>query len=130
MNRIEVATLYVGLNILILLTLIVLVIIQRQKHKCAIGDGGHTSLMLAIRAHANAIEVIPVTLVGFVALASIGASAPTIHILGATLTAGRVLHAYGLSRSGGTSFGRMSGMLLSLAAMAGTAIMCLRAALM
>ena len=128
MNALETATLYVGLNILILLVLIVLVISQRQKYKCAIGDGGHKSLMLAIRAHANAVEVMPIALIGLLALANIGAPTLTIHVLGAALTLGRALHAFGLSNSGGTSFGRMAGMLLSLFALIGTAIMCLLAA--
>lgn len=127
MSATQAATLYVGLNILILLALIVSVIVQRRKHKCVIGDGGHKSLMLAIRAHANAVEVMPMTLIGLVCLANVGASPTPIHILGAALTLGRALHAYGLSNHEGTSFGRMIGMMLSLLALIGAAIMCLLA---
>ena len=129
MSATQAATFYVGLNIAILIGLIVQVILQRRKHKCVIGDGGHPTLLLAIRAHANAVEVMPLALVGLVALASVGASAVSVHALGVALTLGRVLHAYGLSNSSGTSFGRMVGMLLSLLALAGTGIMCLLAAL-
>ena len=127
MSATQAATLYVGLNIIILLVLIVTVILQRRKHKCVIGDGGHTSLMLAIRAHANAVEVMPMALIGLVCLANVGASAVPIHVLGVTLTLGRALHAYGLSNSQGTSFGRMAGMLLSLLALIGIGGMCLLA---
>jgi uncharacterized protein len=124
MTALEAAALYVGLNILVLIALIFLVIRQRRKHKCAIGDGGHKPLTLAIRAHANAIEVMPMALIGLVVLASVGASTWVIHALGGALTVGRILHAYGLSNSEGTSFGRMAGMLLSLVALVGTGIAC------
>jgi uncharacterized protein len=128
MTALEAAALYVGLNILVLIALIFLVIRQRRKHKCAIGDGGHKPLMLAVRAHANAIEVMPMALIGLVALASLGSSTWVIHVLGGALTVGRVLHAYGLSNSEGTSFGRMAGMLVSITALLGTGIACILAA--
>jgi uncharacterized protein len=128
MNSYETAALYVGLNILILIALIFLVVAQRRKHKVAIGDGGHKSLLLAIRAHANAVEVMPMALVGLIALAGAGSSAIIIHVLGVMLTLGRGLHAYGLSNDEGTSFGRMAGMLLSLLALIGAGVSCILAA--
>lgn len=128
MNAYEAVALYVGLNILILMVLIYLVIAQRRKHKVALGDGGQTSLIRAIRAHANAVEVMPMALVGLLALAGAGASAITIHILGIMLTLGRALHGYGLYNNEGTSFGRMAGMLLSLLALVGVGIACLLSA--
>jgi uncharacterized membrane protein YecN with MAPEG domain len=129
MSAIQAATLYVGLNILVLVVLIVLVVRQRRQLKCAIGDGGHPTLVRAIRAHANAVEVMPMALIGLVALASAGASTFVVHLLGCVLTLGRCLHAYGLSNSEGTSFGRMAGMLLSLVALIGIAIACVVTAL-
>lgn len=128
MSAIQAATLYVGLNITILFVLIVLVIRQRRLHKCVIGDGGHKSLILAIRAHANAVEVMPMALIGLVALASTGVIPLGIHVLGAALTLGRGLHAYGLSNNEGPSFGRMAGMALSLLSLIGIAIACSGAA--
>jgi uncharacterized protein len=128
MNSFEAAAFYVGLNILILIALIFLVVAQRRKHKVVIGDGGHKSLILAIRAHANAVEVMPMALVGLIALAGAGSSAIIIHILGVMLTIGRGLHAYGLSNNEGTSFGRMAGMMLSLLALIGAAVACVLAA--
>jgi uncharacterized protein len=114
MDAQEAAALYVGLNLFIILALVFLVIRQRRIHKCVIGDGGHKSLILAIRAHANAVEIIPLGLIGFVALAGLGSSPWIIHVLGIMLTTGRILHGYGLSNSEGTSSGRMAGMMLSL----------------
>lgn len=128
MNSYETAALYVGLNIFVLIALIFMVIVQRRKHKVVIGDGGQKSLMLAIRAHANAVEVMPMALVGIVALAGAGTSAIVIHVLGIMLTVGRGLHAYGLSNNEGTSFGRMAGMMLSLLALIGTGATCVLAA--
>lgn len=40
-----------------------------------------------------------------------------LHGAGLALLIGRIIHAFGLSRSGGTSPGRMGGMLLTLAAL-------------
>jgi uncharacterized protein len=128
MSGLEAASLYVGLNILIVLGLTFLVIRQRRAFKCVIGDGGHKPLVLAIRAHANAVETIPLGMIGLVVLASSGTDAWLLHVLGASLTLGRGLHAYGLSHAEGTSFGRMAGMLLTLTSLALTAIMCVLAA--
>lgn len=125
MSAVHAATLYVGLNIIILLALILLVIRQRRAHKVVLGDGGQHSLKLAIRAHANAVEVMPMALIGLVTLANVGASSITVHVLGLALTIGRGLHAYGLSNNEGTSFGRMAGMALSLLSLIGIALMCI-----
>jgi uncharacterized protein len=127
MSSTAAATLYVGINILIVLVLVFLVIRQRRAFKCVIGDGGHLPLMLAIRAHANAIETIPLGLIGLLALASVGAQVWTVHSLGIMLTLGRVLHAYGLSNNQGTSFGRMAGMLLTLMAILLIGVACVLA---
>jgi uncharacterized protein len=124
MNAQEAAALYVGLNLFIILVLVFLVIRQRRIHKVVIGDGGHKSLVLAIRAHANAVEIIPLGLIGLVALAGLGSALWIIHVLGIMLTTGRILHAYGLSNSEGTSFGRIAGMMLSLTSLLLMGIAC------
>ncbi len=41
MLRLEIAALYAGVNILILLVLAVLVVAGRRKHKITLGDGGN-----------------------------------------------------------------------------------------
>ena len=109
--------LYTGLNVLLILALIWQVIGYRRREKISLGDGGHPGLIRAIRAHANATEVTPIALVGLIAMAMASAPVWAIHIGGLSLTVGRVLHAYGLSRVEGASFGRMVGMLLSLIAL-------------
>lgn len=114
MSAMTAAGLYVGLNLLILLVLGVMVMRQRQATKIGVGDGGQEKLILAVRAHANGTEWTPAALIGLVAAAALGAPVIAIHVLGAMLTAGRILHGWGLSGSAGTSPGRMAGTLLTL----------------
>lgn len=105
--------LWAGLHIILLLVLSALVVRQRQTHKVALGDEGVPQLAQAIRAFGNATEYIPAGLVGLAVLALVGAPPWAIHVLGLVLFAGRVLHGVGLSMSGGASFPRVIGMMLT-----------------
>jgi uncharacterized protein len=105
------AALWAGLCLILLVVLSVLVTRQRRKHNVAIGDGDTPALNQAIRAFGNASEYIPAALTGLGLLALVGAPPLLIHPIGAILLVGRVLHAIGLSRSTGTSWPRVSGML-------------------
>jgi uncharacterized membrane protein YecN with MAPEG domain len=100
MLRLEIAALYCGVNILLLLVLAYLVTRGRRTHKITLGDGGHEGMSRAIRAHANAAEYIPSALVGIVVL-SLFEALPIwiLHGAGISLTLGRLLHAYGLHTS-------------------------------
>jgi uncharacterized protein len=114
MLRLEIAALYAGVNILILLVLAVLVVAGRRKHKITLGDGGNSDFNRAVRAHANAAEYIPAGLVGIVVLALMEPASPLwlLHAAGISLTAGRILHGVGL-HAGTLNFGRMFGMILT-----------------
>lgn len=105
------AALWAGLCLILLLVLSVLVTRQRRKHHVAIGDGGVPSLIQAIRAFGNATEYVPAALAGLGLLALAGAPPLLIHPIGLILFVGRILHAVGLSRSSGTSWPRVSGVL-------------------
>jgi uncharacterized protein len=105
------AALWAGLHLILLLVLAVLVTRQRRKHGVLIGDGGVPALECAIRAFGNASEYIPTALVGLGILAIAGAPPLLIHPLGFVLFAGRAMHAVGLSRSGGVSWLRTSGVV-------------------
>jgi uncharacterized membrane protein YecN with MAPEG domain len=107
------AALWAGLHLIILLVLSVMVVRLRQKHKIALGDEGIPELARAIRAFGNAAEYVPAGIAAIAVLAVAGASALTIHIIGLILFAGRLLHAVGLSNSGGTSMGRAFGIILT-----------------
>jgi len=105
------AALWVGLHMFLLLVLSVLVVRQRQKHKVALGDEGIPDLAQAIRAFGNASEYVPAAMCGFAVLALVNAPSLAIHLSGFVMFSGRVLHAVGLSNSGGTSFPRVIGVL-------------------
>ena len=91
-----ITSIYTSLSALIIVKLAVSVIKLRRKNRVSVGDGGNEALQLAIRTHANAVEWIPITLLLLLTLELNGAPAILIHILGATLLIGRILHAIGL----------------------------------
>lgn len=114
MLLLQIAALYAGINILILLVLAVLVVGGRRKHKITLGDGGNEVFSRSVRAHANAAEYIPAGLVGIVLLALLEPATPVwlVHAAGISLTLGRILHGWGLS-TGTLNAGRMFGMVLT-----------------
>ena len=76
MARLEIAAIYAGLNILILLVLGYLVVAGRRKHKIVLGTGGNADFERAVRAHANAAEYIPAGLAGITLAALLEPAAP------------------------------------------------------
>jgi hypothetical protein len=113
MLRLEIAALYAGVNILLLLVLAYLVVAGRQKHKILLGDGGNADFNRAVRAHANAAEYIPAGLVGIALLALFeGSPLWLLHACGISLTAGRILHGIGLN-TGILNAGRLLGTMLT-----------------
>ncbi|WP_421934566.1 MAPEG family protein [Phenylobacterium sp.] len=107
------AALWVGLHMFLVLVLSLLVVRQRQKHKVALGDEGIPELAQAIRAFGNATEYIPAAMAGLAVLALVNAPTLAIHLAGFVMFVGRGLHAVGLSNSGGTSFPRAIGVLMT-----------------
>ncbi len=95
---------------LLLLALTFRVVYLRRTLLVGIGAGEHRRLEKAIRAHANLIEYVPFALILMLLLEQQGAPPWQLHALGATLVVSRRLHAWGLSRHSGPSFGRVSGM--------------------
>ncbi|MFZ2406230.1 MAG: MAPEG family protein [Methylobacter sp.] len=91
-----VTAIYASLAALLIVRLALSVIKLRRKNRVSVGDGGVEALQLAIRAHVNAVEYIPVTLMLLLTLELNGAPKILIHILGVTLIVGRILHAMGL----------------------------------
>jgi len=105
------AALWAGLNLFLLLTLSLLVVRLRQKHKVALGDEGIPELARAIRAFGNASEYIPSGVAALAVLAVTGAAPLAIHVVGFILFTGRAVHAIGISNSGGASIPRAIGMV-------------------
>ena len=113
-----IAALYAGIIGLLLLVLAARVSYLRRSLKIGIGDGGDRVMLRAIRAHGNAVEwAIPGILLLLIAELT-RAPAIIVHLCGLAIVVGRVLHAFGLSRSTGISFGRFTGSGLSWAAVA------------
>jgi hypothetical protein len=107
------AALWAGLLMLLMLVLSVLVVRQRERHGVLFGTGDVPDLERAIRAFGNAAEYIPAGLAALAVLAAVGARPLVVHGFGALLLAGRLAHAWGLSRSSGATIGRRSGMALT-----------------
>jgi len=107
------AALWVGLTLFVLLVLSVLVVRQRRKHGVVLGDGGVPELTQAIRAFGNASEYVPAGMAALATMAVVGVLPAAIHITGALLFVGRLLHGFGLSRSGGTSAPRALGVVVT-----------------
>jgi hypothetical protein len=107
------AALWVGLHLILLLVLSVLVVRQRRRHGVVLGDAAIPELTQAVRAFGNATEYVPAGLVAIAVLAMVGAPAMLVHLTGLLLLVGRVSHAAGLSRSGGSSILRSAGVTLT-----------------
>lgn len=117
-----IAGLYVALATLWVLGLAARVMWLRNVHGVGIGTGDHPDLARAIRAHANAVEYLPLALLMLVLLALEQAPPWALHLCGATLIVARVLHAFGLSHHSGRSFGRFVGAGLTLLVMLAMAV--------
>ena len=91
-----ITSLYASLLALLIVRLSISVIKLRRKNRISVGDGGNEELQLAIRTHSNAVEYIPITLLLLLMLELNGAPKILIHILGATLIIGRIIHATSL----------------------------------
>ncbi|MDX1291289.1 MAG: MAPEG family protein [Hyphomonas sp.] len=121
MTSLEVAGIYVGVNMLLLIYLAFRVVSVRQSAKVSIGSGGNETLELRTRVHGNATEYVPSMLVGLVVAALMGLPGWAIHVAGGMFTLGRVMHMIGLGgtimpmRAGGILLSWISMVLVALA---------------
>jgi len=105
--------LYAAISLLLVLVLAYRVVRVRLASRTGLGAGGSVVLEQRIRAHGNAVEYLPMGLLGLLLLELTGHAAWLVHALGATLVLARMLHAWGLSVSAGTSPGRFLGTVLT-----------------
>jgi hypothetical protein len=108
-----ITALYAGLLGLISLALAGLVVRTRTSENVIFGDGANVVLLQRIRVHGNFVEYVPLALLLMLVLELNGASALVMNCLGAALVIGRLLHAFGLSSSTGTTVGRFTGTVLT-----------------
>lgn len=103
----------------LLLILTASAIVQRQSAGVSIGDGGKSSLSLAIRAQGNLIETAPIVLI--LLMLAEAASAPSLHALVVACVYGiaRVAHAIAFLFAGGQGPLRILGALGTLLSILG-----------
>lgn len=125
MDIFEAVGLWVGLNVILMMYLKGAVGRTRSQTKVDFGAGDNERMQRMMRVQGNAVEDVPIALLGLGALALMSAPLMLIHSLGALLTASRVLHASGLASRGGFSFGRVAGTIGSVLVLLVTGIACL-----
>jgi uncharacterized membrane protein YecN with MAPEG domain len=108
-----VTPLYAALCGLLLLVLGLVVVRLRRKHAVLTGDGGNADLARAMRVQANFVEYVPLTLLLLFMLEMSRQPAWALHLLGAALFIGRLLHAWGYLLTPRLSFGRALGIGLT-----------------
>lgn len=117
--------LYAALAALLIMILAVRVMLRRTSARIGIGDGGDHELAKRVRVHANAVEYLPIGLILLLILELDQTTPMLVHAFGITLVLGRVLHAFGLSRTSKVSAGRALGTALSLLAIGAMAVLLL-----
>lgn len=121
-----ISSFYIGVNVLLIFILAMYVVVLRMRHKVGLGDGGVPEMLRAIRVHGNALEYVPLALLMILVLELMGVPRFHLHALGIILTLGRILHAWGLARSSGTSPGRFVGTLFTWAVFLYAAVICIK----
>ena len=101
--------LYAGMLGILLVILSTMVIRQRVRAKVDLFDGGDLELGRAIRVQANFAEYLPLALILMATVEINGAPTLYLHIGGTVLLVARLFHAYGLTKSAGTTAGRFIG---------------------
>ena len=114
--------LFASLNVLLMLVLLGRISRHRHGHDIGLGDGGDALLARKIRVHGNFIEHAPIALLLLALLELSGLSTPWLWGYGGALLLGRLLHAVGLSRTGGRSPGRLWGTALTWLTLLGMAL--------
>ena len=111
----NITAVYASLVGLLLIVLSSRVVRWRRELSVGLGDGGEESLLRAQRAQANFIEYVPIALLLLAVAESQGLTGWLLHTSGVILVLARLLHAWGLSKSSGRSFGRFWGTFLTWA---------------
>jgi uncharacterized membrane protein YecN with MAPEG domain len=94
----HIVALYASILALLFVALSVRTLRLRRRLRITIGDGDDQAMLRAMRVHANFAEYVPLGLL-LIYLVEASAAAPAfVHLLGTSLLAGRVSHAYGVSQ--------------------------------
>ncbi len=107
---------YGGLLALLFVFLSLRVIAFRRQARIGLGDGNNPKLQRRIRVHSNLAEYVPFCLVLMLLAELQNVPAWNVHVIGGLLTAGRVVHAVGVSRDPEWLGSRTIGMALTFTA--------------
>ncbi len=118
----HITPLYAALLALLFIFLSVRTLLLRKKLQIAVGDAGDKSMIRAMRVHANFAEYTPLALVLALMLELAGAYPVLVHVVCACLLVGRISHAYGVSQVKEDFRFRVTGMYLTFASIAGSAV--------
>lgn len=108
---------YASLLVLLFIFLSVRVVRVRRSLQVSIGDAGDKRLLRAMRVQANFAEYVPIALLLLLALELQVFYPWALHLLGAILLVGRLLHAYGVSQAREQLGFRIAGMACTFAVM-------------
>jgi hypothetical protein len=111
--QLEITALYAALSGLLLIMLSAAVSKKRLGAHISLGDGNDAALNQAIRAHGNFVEYVPLALILLALVETYGTSHIVVHILGASLIIGRLLHAWGMNQAQALGSGRKLGTILT-----------------
>lgn len=110
----SVSPIYISLLALLIIILAYRVTTFRRGEGIPLGEDNCSKAMKsAVRAHANAVENIPIAAILLLSLELISIHPIYIHIFGVVLVVSRVAHAWGLSKRSGLTVGRFYGTLFT-----------------
>ena len=104
---------YAALLALLFLALSINVIRGRRDAQVQIGAGGDAGLERRMRVQANFAEYVPLALLLLLMVELRGGPRVLLHACGAALLAGRLLHAWGVSRTPENLRFRIAGMMMT-----------------
>ena len=121
-----VTALFAGLMGLWVVFLLFAVVGFRRGKKVSLGSGGDAEGERLIRAHANAIETIPVFLIMLGLAEGLGTPAWALYVIGVVFSAGRLMHGVHFLKARKGFALRFYGMILTVFGMIAAAIELLR----
>lgn len=110
----HITALYAGLLTIWIFFLAARVGSARRKANVLLGDGGDKGVLIASRAHGNAVETVPLTLLLMALAEAMGAPAIALHLAGLGLLVGRLVHGYYFISGAEVLIYRMIGMMLTI----------------
>lgn len=108
---------YAVLLALLFLALSTRAMLGRRRTRVTLGDGTSEDLRRRLRAHANFAEYTPFALILMALLELQGAGSIVLNVIGLLLLAGRLSHAFGISRIPEHHLARSIGMGLTILSM-------------